>query len=386
MDEGLNYLVKNVFRKFSYLQQLHDEPVKELKAVLFADDLGREQLKLAFAKEEPVDIKEIRTYIELKIASSHTVLLNELIHHFARRPYGWPEWEIVLLVAKIFTGGFIHLMIDGSKTLSKDAYGTLSKSSQWKNVKIVKRKIPNPEELKKARDLGKDLFGTIGPEGADKLSKFLRQELAGWQNDLEKHKTLADTGNYPGQKEIDACLACIGSLLAVSDTFEFIKSFNAQKLDLLDAAEDLNDLTGFYTSQINTWVTLRKAMGEYKPNKAALAKDADAKRALSRLEEILAAPSPYGMLHEVSGLVAIVKTVNDKRVQDARDKATATIDKKIARLGKLLDNAGASGDLRNKALYGTQDFKKAAPKRCEHPEHCLHQSVKLKRYMNWQWI
>ncbi|OQY44789.1 MAG: hypothetical protein B6240_09840 [Desulfobacteraceae bacterium 4572_87] len=64
------------------------------------------------------------------------------------------------------------------------------------------------------------------------------------------------------------------------------------------------------------------------------------------------------MLHEVSGLVAIVKTLNDKRVQDARDKATATIDKKIARLGKLLNDAGASADLRNKVLYGTQDFKK----------------------------
>ena len=358
VDEGLDYLVKNVFRKFSYLQQLHDEPVKELKAVLFADDLGREQLKLAFAKEEPVDIKEIRTYIELKIASSHTVLLNELINHFARRPYGWPEWEIVLLVAKIFTGGFIHLMIDGSKTLSKDAFGTLSKSSQWKNVKIVKRKIPNPEELKKARDLGKDLFGTIGPEGADKLYKFLRQELAGWKNDLEKHKTLADTGNYPGKKEIDTCLACIGSLLAVSDTFEFIKSFNARKADLLDAAEDLSDLTGFYTSQINTWVTLQKAIGEYKPNKAALAKDTDAAAALSRLEEILAAPSPYGMLHEVSGLVAGMKTVNDKMVQTARDKAASAIDKNIARLRKLLDAAGAAGDLSNKALYGQQDFKK----------------------------
>jgi hypothetical protein len=358
VDEGLNYMVQNVFRKFSYLQQLHDEPIKELKAILFADDLGREQLKLEFAQGETTAVREIRTHVELKIASNYPVLLNELVNHFARRPYGWPEWEIVLLVAKIFTSGLIHLMIDGSKTSAKDAYGTLSKASQWKNVKIVRRKTPDAAALQKAKDLGKDLFGTIGSEGADKLCKFLRQELTGWKNGLEKHKTLADTGNYPGKKEIDTCLACTSLLLAISDTFEFIKSFNDKKADLLYAAEDLNDLTGFYTNQIETWVTLRKAIAEYKPNKAALAKDINAAKALARLEEILAAPIPYGMLHEVSGLVTFVKTVNDKLVQDARDKAIFAIDKKIAQLGKLLDDTSASAELRNKALYGLQDPKK----------------------------
>lgn len=358
VDEGLDYLVKNVFGKFHYLKPLHNEPLKELKAVLFADDLAQQQLKLAFAKGETADIKEIRTHIELKIASNHPVLLNELIHHFARRPYGWPEWEIVLRVAKIFMGGLVHLMIHGSKTAAKDAFGTLSKSSQWKNVKIIKRKTPNPEALKKAKELGKDLFGTIGPDGADKLCKYLRQALQGWQTDLEKYKTLADTGNYPGKKEIDACLGCATGLSAISDTFEFIKSFNTGKADLLDAAEDLGDITGFYTSQITTWEMLRKAVGKYKPNKAALSKDTDAARALKRLEEILAAPSPYGMLHEVTGLVAGVKAVNDKQVRDARDKAVSAIDQNIEKLRKLLNDAGASADLSNKALYGQQAIKR----------------------------
>lgn len=358
VDEGLDYMVRNVFRKFSYLQQLHDEPIKELKAILYADDLGMEQLKLKITQGETTDIREIRTHIELKIANNHPVVLNELINQFARRPYGWPEWEIVLLVAKIFMGGLIHLMIDGSKTQAKNAYATLSKSSQWKNVKIVRRKIPDVEALQKAKTLGKDLFGTIGSDGADKLCKFLRQELTGWQTDLEKHKTLADTGNYPGKKEIDACLSCTSALLAISDTFEFIKSFNDKKSDLLDAAEDLNDLTGFYTNQIKTWESLRKAITDYKPNKAALAKDPGATKALNRLEEILAALSPYGMLQEVSSLIAAVKSVNDKLVQEHRDKTITGIDKKITQLGELLDGAKASPDLRNKALYNLQDLKK----------------------------
>ncbi|MBM9518897.1 BREX system P-loop protein BrxC [Desulforhopalus vacuolatus] len=362
VDEGLNYIILNVFRKFSYLQQLHAEPLKEVKAVLLADELGRRQFELEFAREETTDIKEIRMYIELKIENNHPVLLNELIDHFARRPYGWPEWEIVLLVAKIFTGGLIHLLIDKVKTRAKDACATLSKSSQWKNVQIIKRKIPNPEALKNARNLGKELFGTICSEGADKLTAFLRKNLTGWLNALEKYKTLADTGNYPGNSEIDACLACIRSLLAISDTFECIKSFNAKKNELLDVAEDLNDLTDFYTSQINIWHILRKALAEYTPNKAALAKDDSAASALARLEEILAAPRPYAMLHEVNTLVTVVKTVNDTLVQDAREKALFAVDKKIAHVGKLLDAANASADLRNKALFDLQESRKSRQK------------------------
>ncbi|MCK9175761.1 MAG: BREX system P-loop protein BrxC [Desulforhopalus sp.] len=362
VDEGLNYVVLNVFRKFSYLQLLHAEPLKEVKAVLLADELGRRQLELEFAQGETTDIKEIRMYIELKIENNHPVLLNELIDHFARRPYGWPEGEIVLLVAKIFTGGLIHLLIDKVKTQAKDAFATLSKSSQWKNVQIIKRKVPNPEALKNARNLGKELFGTICSEGADKLTAFLRKNLTGWLNDLEKYKTLADTGNYPGNSEIAACLACIRSLLAISDTFECIKSFNAKKDDLLDVAEDLNDLTGFYTSQINIWEVLRKALAEYAPNKAALAKDASAAGALARLEEILASPRPYGMLHEVNTLVTVVKTVNDTLVQDAREKALSAVDKKIAQVGELLDAANASADLRNKALFDLQESRKSRQK------------------------
>ena len=66
----------------------------------------------------------------------------------------------------------------------------------------------------------------------------------------------------------------------------------------------------------------------------------------------------YFLPHEVTGLVATVKTVNNKLVQDAREKAISSIDKKIAQIGKLLDAAGSSAETRNKALYPLQEPKK----------------------------
>ncbi len=90
--------------------------------------------------------------------------MNELVTHFAKSPYGWPELEIVLLIARLFVGGKIHLLVDSAKVKPKEAIDPLTKSAQWKNVKISKRKILEKLELEKARNLGKELFSSIGPD------------------------------------------------------------------------------------------------------------------------------------------------------------------------------------------------------------------------------
>ena len=58
-----------------------------------------------FEKAEPSDIKEIRTFIELKTASNQPIILSDLVHHFAKRPYGWGDLQVVVLIAKLFMSG-----------------------------------------------------------------------------------------------------------------------------------------------------------------------------------------------------------------------------------------------------------------------------------------
>jgi len=111
--------------------------------------------------------------------------------------------------------GEIHLILDGAKILPKEAIEPLNKTTQWKSIKLLKRKTPGLEDLKAAKKLGQDLFGSLGPEGTDALSQFLRQNLTGWRKDLTSFKPLADTGNYPGKAEIqgaDANGALYGAL------------------------------------------------------------------------------------------------------------------------------------------------------------------------------
>jgi len=358
LDEAFDYLVQNTFSKFNYLSQVHDDTIKEIKQILLSDDIGQEQLVLEFAQGETQDIKEIRMFIELKHASNKAIILDELVKHFAKRPYGWPEFQVVILVARFFMGGKISLIEDKNKVRPKDAIPLLAKTHQWKKVQILIKTIASKQDLQRAQTLGKDIFSTLAPEGQEKISHYIRDGLKKWTVPLDKYKTLADTGNYPGKKEIDNCLKIARIILDIHDALEMIKEFNLRKDDLLDAHEDLLDLQDFFNNQKQTWETLQKALNKFLPNKTAIEKDVETHKALKKMEEIISAENPYQMLKDVSTLVSKVQQFNDQILEEKRKSAFDEIDGKIKQVSNLLNEKQADDDFKNKTLYPLQNFKK----------------------------
>ena len=358
LDKAFDHLIQNVFRKYSYLTIQSDEPFNEIKQILLADDITQQQLVFDFEKAEPTDIKEIRTFIDLKTTTNQPILLSDLVRHFAKRPYGWGDLQTVILIAKLFMSGKISLILDNSKMKPVDAIAPLTKTPQWKNVKIVNRISLSKADLQAAQILGKELFGSIAPDGQDQLGQYIRDGLKGWIQTLEKFKPLADTGNYPGKNEIDTCLEIANNLLKIHDSYELTKGFNSPKEVLKDISENLDELKDFYKNQKSTWETLRNAMEKFKPNINYLSKDVDVDKALQRMSFILDAPNPYGMLKEVNDLVVRVENVNDLLVKEKQESVDREIDQKIDQISSLLGEHKADADFRNKLLYPLQDIKK----------------------------
>jgi len=358
VDEGLEYLVKNLYTKFSYLQHLTDNPQAEVKAVLNADDLAK--LPLDIPEANPNALREIRTWLDLMAAKSQVVVLNELVGHFSSKPFGWAEWEVVLLVAKLLKSGEISAIIDGASVPPSEATGPFLKTGSWKTVKIIKKKIPTKEEVEKAQKLGKDLFGAILPSGAEELKAKLQKDLSNWEKSLHSWQALAEipstnapsgrvsgicpsvgvTGQYPGMKEIKFGIELLKPLLTIKDSFELIVQFNKQRDLLIILSEDMRDLTDFYTKQKPTWEKLRQALLDFKNNSEMLKNHPEAGSALKRLDEIVQAPAPYGMLKEVETLIKTVKSGNDELVAEKRKQAVKLIDEKIVRLDSHKNSAG----------------------------------------------
>jgi hypothetical protein len=345
LTEALEYLITNTFNKMGYLRKVHDTPeraLQEMQAVLRSNDIGQQTLAMQMEESNPQAIADLRTYVDLCTRSSRQIVLHDLIEkHYAVRPYGWPAEEVLLLLARLVVLGDISLM-DGALIPVEKAYAELTTPSKRRRIVVIQRKTADPKALQQARTLGKDVFSTMGPDGEDVLYTFLRTRLEAWRSQLSHYKTLADTGQYPGQEDINDGLTLIKALLACEESYTFIERFNERKDELLVFSDSYHDLEHFYEYQKPTWDKLRKAYTTYTLNRSQLEQDAKAAPALRRMQDVLSAQSPYGLIQEAEGLLTTVEGVNTALLVEHRTATYQKIDDVIAALTQ--DMEAAKGD------------------------------------------
>ena len=76
------------------------------------------------------------------------------------------------------------------------------------------------------------------------------------------------------------------------------------------------------------------------------------------MQEILAAPAPYGLIKNAESLIQTVEGVNATLVEQHRKGALAEIDLQLGKVQVELDDAKASADLRNQCLHPLQSLKR----------------------------
>jgi cell fate (sporulation/competence/biofilm development) regulator YlbF (YheA/YmcA/DUF963 family) len=229
--------------------------------------------------------------------------------------------------------GEVQVVQNGGVVPADKLYGELTTPAKWRRLVLVQRRSVDTNLLQSTRTLSRDLFSEMGPETEEALFNFLKLKLKGWETDLLSFKPLAETGSYPGKEAIADGLRTITQILTEEDSFKCIERFNGLKQELQDLADSFQDLKHFYERQKPAWEGLRKALDRFQPNRRELDRDAKAGPALQRMGTILAAPRPYGLIKEASGLIQTVAEVNDALVAARR----AEVLDAIARQSSLID-------------------------------------------------
>jgi hypothetical protein len=361
-EEALDYLVRNTFNKLSYIQHLSSDPQKEIQALLatpLTPGLGLEST----GEANPRALKEVSQHIELLASQSRRIVLHDLAEsHYGRRPYGWPEWETVLLVVRLLLKGEVSLIGNGGPLAPQQIWNEISTPARWRTTEIQKRQQVGSGELQKARQQFKDVFQKIAPDGEDTLHDQLQSSLASWEVELKQWRALAQNGQYPGLDEIDQGLKLIARLKATPDSFDAIQLFLKERNLLLDLSDSYGDLDNFYGSQKTAWDKLRSAQLDFQPNRPKLEKDEKAARALARIDEILSAKAPYNLVREGEGLIQVVTQINDGFLKDAHERAGGWVEKYLAKVNVELDALLASPDQRNRSLLPLQTLRQRIAK------------------------
>lgn len=357
LSEALEYLIKNAFSKMDYIEHLQKNPKQEIQSVLRANDVDQLALGLKGPESNLKALSDVREYIRLSDQMSKQIVLHEMINkRYGQQPYGWPELEVALLVARLAVLKEISLVV-GSAAVSLDkAYDHLVSPKKQKKLVIRLRESVDENAIKKAQALGKELFGKQGPSAEDTLFKFLKDQLTAWNDNLKEYATLAGTGEYPGQTEIKDGLQCLKKLVDEGDSLKFLKRFLANKKELLDFNDDYAELKDFYTNQTHTWKKLRQAVQDLSQNKLQLENHPEAGPSLKEMKGIIAAKAPYGMLHLAAGLIDKAKSANETLISEARKPAMAEIQSFLDDVKKEATQAGANSSVQGSATKELEGF------------------------------
>lgn len=348
--EALEYQIRNAYPKMRYIRHLQKDPKQEIQSILRADDIEQVTLGLEAEEANPEALDDLREYIRLCAATSRQIVLYELIEQrYGQRPYGWPELEVVLLVARLAVLREIHLTVEAAPLPLDKAYDQLTKPTGQRKVVIKQRESAATDLIQKAQALGQALFAQQGPGAEEALFVFLKENLDAWNADLKEYEPLASTGNYPGKQEIESSVSVLAKFVDESNSLRFLTRFVENEADLKDLEEDLQELRGFYRDQKHTWEALQKAVRDLEPNRLQLGAEEEASQAMARMAEILKIPRPYRLLSEVAALIHTATSANDALVVKAREPVVAEVQDLLKSVRSELEKVAAPDALSQKA-------------------------------------
>lgn len=361
VDEACRYVIENTFAKLKMLRPFNGDIAREIHALLTVEndtelDLGE------LEESNPDAMREVETWISMNIEFNKPVYLRDILNHFARRPYGWPEEEVKLLVARLARKGKFSFSQQNNNIERKQVWELFNNSRRHSELRLHKIRRHDESQIRKAAQTMAEIAQQPFSEREEPaLVEHIRQVFNDWKQELNVFKAKAEGGNNPGKDEIESGLRLLNSILSEKEDFALIEKVTSQANELLDFSEDCEDLVDFYRKQFATWQKLGAALnGSFKSNRSALEKDAVAVKALGELENIWQMSEPYKHLNRITPLIEQVQSVNHQLVEQHRQHALERIDARIEESRQRLQEAHATSELQNSVLLPMQKARKRA--------------------------
>ncbi|UIF86260.1 BREX system P-loop protein BrxC [Cupriavidus sp. UYPR2.512] len=357
-DEACQYLLENTYTKLSCLHVLQKEPERELHALLHSNDIAQLGLSLEGEEGNPQAIKEVEQFITLRASGNDRLLVADIIERFNKRPYGWPDGEILLILGRLAATSRISFHVAGPSLPLPEAFDYLTNSRRRREISVQKKRQTDEALLRQMRNLAQDLFNALGPAGEKELHEFYRSHLDTWLANFKSYKSKTDVGRFPGKDTIERSILSLQRLLGNTDSVDFFKAVIDNKNDFLDLEEDYRDLHEFFSNQLHTWQQLQQALRRFEKNKQPLGMDDGARKALAELHAIEHCAAPYDQLYKVAVLVETVESVNAAILTDKRNHALTLVDERIAQLQAEIAKSGIdTPELSNRLLRPLQLIK-----------------------------
>lgn len=349
IDEVLGQLVGSVYDKLSYI----DHNVRD-DAEIISIATGRAQ---TFDGLEPNRraMKDVLDYLQSQQLRGFSVSMKDVQMRYGSKPYGWREADVAGVVAALVAGQQAQIRYNGAivPPTSRSFAEYLRQRNKVASVKVEQRVAVSQEQRAKAQTILREVFrGENIPVDEDGLCKVAASLLGRLRDDLkdllareyQRGGSVARKA-YPGGMTVEHGIKLCDALLAkAGDPALFITAIREAEDDLLDFAEDYEDVDGFFNgsqrAQFDRAVAMLALMDA--SERGYFTRVEGVPEALATIEEIIGLDEPYRRLRELPSCLDTIEHAHHERLEAERRSRLDDIERTFDEVQKAAEEGGVS--------------------------------------------
>lgn len=254
VNDAFEMLVQNTYKYLEYI----DEPIpmKNVTAEwkrLYEQGIQQDLLNTTGNIRA---YNEVLRYLEELIRLHQKPSLKEMLDKYSQVPYGWTEIDTIGILLALMKDNKLKFTITDelfSPSTATDFYTKLNRATDRDKIRVVPEVEVDPKVRREFIALYKDLFGRL--DSGDSYQEFANTLTGALEIDflepLQKITVYYQQKNsaqypYPEYTKVIAISNDIKRLMQIRDPEQLVKAFIEAEDELIDAQEQLEDLTGFY--------------------------------------------------------------------------------------------------------------------------------------------
>lgn len=267
---------------------------------------------------------------------------------FQAQPYGWRELDIAAVIAELATSHRVRLKRMGVTVGLNDskAVDYLRKATETPKVSLEIPHTVSDTERTKARDAVAALCRVNDlPQEETFLAERAYAELTKELNSLNELLNVEYRHvSYPGKSDVTNAVKTIKAALGFGeDSTDLLPALAKMQDDLLDTAEDLEDVRNFFPDQQRIWDKALQCLAKMDRERDYIAVDQDAVANLKTIKSVLDASSPFGRIRELPPAMQALENTYTELLKAKREELSQ-------RITEIYDDIAAHAEAQKAAL------------------------------------
>lgn len=258
IENVFNEVIPTVYTNIGMLNVEYNE--KQINVIIdgATDLFGGEDSVLDPASEE------INTFLTRAKSSSQSVTIQDLIHKYTKKPYGWYQAGIQCSIAKLFSRELITVTLNGTPQDSQSMKSTLVNSRNFHAI-VKLATVVDEREIEKAREILTELFPDTSFSNMNAMS--LLENVKRLANERSSKLQNYSNLSYPFNSTLTSFVSPYKELLDsnLETLFEILNRLEDKLLD--DYEDDISKILEFMEhGQRNIYDDIRKFLQDNSAN------------------------------------------------------------------------------------------------------------------------